>query len=115
MPRVVARQRRKPAGYATWLAAGILLALVMLAVMTGGVYYLINDSPAPQQTAPDFAATGVFKLTATKEALTQPTLGASDQSGEAAARPTPLPTNTPRPPAGTAGEGAAPNSGALPE
>jgi serine/threonine-protein kinase len=114
MPRVVARQRRKPAGYTTWLAAGILLALVILAVLTGGIYYLINDSPAPR-TPPDYAATGVFKLTATKEALTQPTLGASDQTGEAAARPTPLPTNTPRPPTGAGGEGAAPNSGALSE
>ncbi len=115
MPRVVSRRRRKSAGYATWLAVAILLTLVTLAVTTGGVYYLINNSPAPRQITPDYAATGVFKLTATKEALTQPTLGASDQNGEAATMPTPLPTNTPRAPVETAGEGSSHSSGAFPE
>jgi serine/threonine-protein kinase len=118
VPRVVSRRRRKSNGWATWLAAAILAALVVLTVAVGGVYYLINEPTAPRATTPDYAATAVFKLTATKEAITQPTLGVSDPGGSTSAAevaPTPLPTNTPRPPAEGAESDSTHNTGALPE
>lgn len=119
VPRVIARRRRrKSSGWTTWLAAALLAALVVLAVAVGGVYYLINDTPPTRNTAPDYAATAIFKLTATKEAIMQPTLGVSEPGGSASAAevaPSPLPTNTPRPPIEGANEDVTHNTGALPE
>ncbi len=118
VPRVVSRRRRKSSGWTTWLAALVLVALVILAVAVGGAYYLINEPTSPRTTAPDYAATGVFKLTATKEALMQPTLGVSGPGGGTSAAeiaPSPLPTNTPRPPVEAANGDVTHNTGALPE
>ncbi len=84
----------------------------------GGVYYLVNEPPAPRATTPDYATTAVFKLTATKEAIIQPTLGLSDlgsSAGTAEIAPSPLPTNTPRPPLESTGDDSIQHTGALPE
>ncbi len=116
VPRVIARRRRRSNGWATWLAAAILASLLILAVAVGGVYYLINEPTAPRTTTPDYAATAIFKLTATKEAITQPTLGVSDPGDSTSAAeiaPSPLPTNTPRPPVKEAGTASTHNTGAL--
>lgn len=118
VPRVIARRRRRSNGWATWLAAAILASLVVLAVAVGGVYYLVNEPPAPRATTPDYATTAVFKLTATKEAIIQPTLGLSDlgsSAGTAEIVPSPLPTNTPRPPLESTGDDSIQHTGALPE
>lgn len=118
VPRVVLRRRRKSNGWATWLVAAVLAALVILAVAVGGVYYLVNDSPPARTVSPDYGATAVFKLTATKDAIMQPTLGVSGPgggTGAAETAPTPLPTNTPRPPVEGAGGDSPQHTGALPE
>jgi hypothetical protein len=72
----------------------LLLTGVALALLVGGLYILMNDS-AGGATSPNYAATAIFKLTATKEALLQPTLPVTDSPD--GITPSPLPTNTPRP------------------
>ncbi len=97
VPVGVRRRRRggRPGGWFTWVTAGLLLTGVALALLVGGLYILMNDS-AGGATSPDYAATAIFKLTATKDALLQPTLPVTDSPDEIT--PSPLPTNTPRPP-----------------
>lgn len=92
-----ARRRRKggrPGGWLTWVTAGLLLTMIALALLVGGLYILMNDS-GPGTASPNYEATAIFKLTATKEALLQPTLPVTDSPD--GLTPSPLPTNTARP------------------
>lgn len=98
VPAGVRRRRRggRPGGWLTWVTAGLLLAVIALALMVGGLYILMNDSSAAGNMTPNYAATAIFKLTATKEALLQPTLPVTDIPD--GITPSPLPTNTARAP-----------------
>lgn len=95
-PRAVSRPRaRRPAPrrgrWLTWAMALSVMGSVMLALLVGGTYYLLNE-PAPAQT-PEvrYAATAIFKLTATKQAI----LDELAMTSTAEPEPTAPPTNTP--------------------
>lgn len=76
-----------------WLPGALVVLLaggMLLAVMLVGVYYVLDtgESPGPTSPTPNYQATGMFKLTATKEGLLT-------QAPDMAT--TPIPTNTLRP------------------
>lgn len=111
VPVGVRRRRRggRPGGWFTWVTVGLLLTVIALALLVGGLYILMNDS-TNGASEPDYAATAVFKLTATKDALLQPTLPVTDSPDNIT--PSPLPTNTPRSPQNPEPQGAIQEDGA---
>lgn len=70
------KQSSRLPSWLTWAVLGVLAGSLLLAIVLGGVYYLIN-SGEPSGTASnapvieDYNATAVFKLTATKQAAQQ--------------------------------------------
>ncbi|GAB4418929.1 MAG: hypothetical protein Kow00106_15050 [Anaerolineae bacterium] len=113
VPAGVRRRRRggRPGGWFTWVTVGLLLTVIALALFVGGLYILVNDSNR-NAVSPDYAATAIFKLTATKDALLQPTLPVTDSPD--GITPSPLPTNTPRLPQNPEPEGAPQGDGVSP-
>jgi serine/threonine protein kinase len=108
------RRRRhggRPGGWFTWVTVGLLITVIALALLVGGLYILMNDS-ANSTSAPDYATTAIFKLTATKDALLQPTLPVTDSPDSIT--PSPLPTNTPRLPQNPEPESAPQEDGVSP-
>jgi serine/threonine protein kinase len=108
---VLPRRRRRntwAVGWLTWLAVGLLVGGVLLAVVLGIAYYVVNSEsqpPDPGSVFEDYNATAIYKLTATRRAIEQviattstPPPGDTTPAG----RPTPVvtspPTNTARPP-----------------
>ncbi|MBN2303827.1 MAG: serine/threonine protein kinase [Anaerolineae bacterium] len=71
----------------TWTMVGVLTGSLLLALILGGLYYLINV-PDNAVFVEDYNATAVFKLTATKQAIQ------GDNHDPPTA--TPPPTNTPK-------------------
>ncbi len=99
---LVRSRRRQRAGWfsswTTWVVAGLVIASIFIALAAGGVYYLMNDTPTEPSGPADYAATAVFRLTATKQAIIQP--GEGDEivltpaEGKLTQPPTVPPTNT---------------------
>lgn len=104
---LVRPRRHRPtrlAGWFTWAAAGVLVGSVLLAVMVGSIYYVLNDpGAATESPQEDYRATAIFKLTATQQGLL-------DAASDFVLSPTPpgLPTNTPRPTPPTARQSQVP-------
>ncbi len=98
------RARRRPTrrvSWATWALMALVVGGLLLAALAGGLYYWLELSPAPSAND-NYAATAVYKLTATRQAIeTQhaatptaaPTL--SFRTVTSAAPSTVIPTNTP--------------------
>jgi serine/threonine-protein kinase len=97
-PMVRSRARAKPARWPAWTAVALVLLGLLLAVTISTVYYVINsDNGAATSPADNYHATAVFKLTATKQAIS----GTHDPQATLpiltpTLRPTIPPTNTSR-------------------
>lgn len=79
------KQSSRLPSWLTWAVFGVLAGSLLLAIVLGGVYYLINsgESSGTASNAPvieDYNATAVFKLTATKQAA-QPSLEPPVENG----------------------------------
>ncbi len=103
MHKPVTRPRRKSRlriRWLTWIAAGLVLLSLFLALLIGGTYYLLNDSGAAPSSSPDYHATAIFKLTATHNAIVRATAPFVPQATQSVLplnlSATPLPTNTQR-------------------
>ncbi|MCD4684417.1 MAG: serine/threonine protein kinase [Anaerolineae bacterium] len=67
------RRRRSlfQADWLTWMILLGLLGIALLAVGVGGVYFLVLDTTAQPESGPqDYPATAIYKMTATKRAIT---------------------------------------------
>lgn len=95
----------------TWATVGLLAGTLVLALAIGGLYFLLNAGDgAPSNEEPgnrDYAATAIFKLTATKDGILAARQTPGDDNDPLpetvptatdAAIPQPPLTNTPRPP-----------------
>lgn len=104
-----AQRRSAPAGrWLTWAMALLVIGSIVLALLVSGAYYLINDSAPSRTQDVRYAATAIFKLTATKQAIldsaAQGTPFPFETSPAGDPQPTIPPTNTlaPVPPTATA-------------
>ena len=98
------RVRRRPqprVPWTTWALLALALGGLLLVMLVGGVYYWLELSPAPT-TGPDYVATAIDKLTATRQAIDAqhaatrtpaPTLALHTTTPTVES--TPIPTNTP--------------------
>jgi serine/threonine-protein kinase len=99
-PLVPPKRRKhgaKRSSWTTWAALALLVGGLLLALALSGAYYLVNSGDSSANTAiPDYNATAIFKLTATKQAI----LGGADSPSDTdilpILQPTPTipPTNT---------------------
>ncbi len=98
-PLVVSRRRKTspnlPSWWTWWATLALLVVGLALAVGLGGLYVVMNDSPASTAVSEDYSATAVFKLTATRQAVQQ----AVDPPAANSITPLPLLTATPTGPA----------------
>jgi serine/threonine-protein kinase len=91
-----ARPHRRPKrkGLPSWIAwaAGVfLLGSVLLTLVVGGAYVLLNESPTPTSEFENLHKTAIFKLTATGQAAQQ----TSDQATPTRSAPVLIPTTPP--------------------
>lgn len=65
-PLPIPRNRRRQPSAVMYLATAIMIALLLSAILLGGYWVISKQNQNPTQApTPDFAATGVFRLTAT--------------------------------------------------
>ena len=98
------RVRRRPPQripWTVWALIALVVGGLVLVMLAGGLYYWLELSPAPV-TADDYAATAIYKLTATRQAIDvqraatltpAPTLAL--RTTTPSAENTAIPTNTP--------------------
>lgn len=104
-PRRKSRPRRRrwllQADWLTWVVLLGLLGIALLAVGVGGVYFLVLDTTAQPEPGPEnFPATAIYKMTATKRAITDQQASLTPEpmyflATRPAASSTAPPTNTP--------------------
>ncbi|MBI5960943.1 MAG: protein kinase [Chloroflexi bacterium] len=92
------RRRPKKAAWSSWMVwttTAFLIGSVVLAVLAGGVYVLLNDTPTSNSQVEDYHATAVYKLTATGQAAQQTQDQAEPTRLVPVVVPTELPTHVP--------------------
>ncbi len=99
----VRRRTSRRIPWATWALMALVLGGVLLVMLAGSLYYWLELSPVPAAEN-DYAATAIYKLTATRQAIEAqrapsstpaPTLALHTTTATIAA--TIIPTNTPSP------------------
>ncbi len=97
----VHRRSAQRVSWTTWLLIGLAVGGFLLIMLVGSLYYWLELSPTPVSSN-DYAATAVYKLTATRQAIeaqhdsaltTAPTLSLRTPTPTVSA--TSIPTNTP--------------------